>query len=208
MNTSTASTSLRGHIASRNALDTAILDRAAPPDRRSDVNRWHSLTATLAVLAAAPLALAQTVDNDHCSDSTLNGDYAFTVNGQIFPATGAVVTRDGVAITHFDGVGNLTQADFVMQFPDKNGGSSPVPGEPDAVTGFNTGEQGRYHVFEDCTGEFEIDFPPIGMGGAVIKARFVLADHGRHIHTTVYSAQPPHAPGPVPALIHSEAEKQ
>ena len=172
------------------------------------MNRWHLLTATLAVLAAAPFALAQTVDNNHCSDSTLNGDYAFTVNGQIFPATGVVVTRDGVAITHFDGVGNLTQADFVMQFPDKNGGSSPVPGEPDAVTGFNTGEQGIYHVFADCTGEFEIDFPPIGMGGAVIKARFVLADHGRHIHTTVYSAQPPpHAPGPIPALIHSEGEK-
>lgn len=176
------------------------------------MNRWHLLTATLAVLAAGPLALAQTMDSDHCSDSTLNGDYAFTVYGQIFPATGAVVTRDGVAITHFDGVGNLKQADFIMQFPDKNGGSSPVPGEPvpggpDGVTGFNGGEQGTYHVFADCTGEFEIDFPPIGMGGAVIKARFVLADHGRHIHTTVYSAQPPHAPGPVPALIHSEGEK-
>ena len=206
MNTSTASTGPRAHITSGNALNTAILDRGPRPDRRSDVNRWHLLTATLAVLAAGPLALAQTMDNDRCSDSTLNGDYAFTVNGQIFPATGPV-TRDGVAMTHFDGAGNLRQTDFVMQFPDKNLGSSPVPGEPDAVTGFNTGEQGTYHVFADCTGEFEIDFPPIGMGGAVIKARFVLADHGRHIHTTVYSAQPPHAPGPVPALIHSEGEK-
>ncbi|MGH8266397.1 MAG: hypothetical protein ACRETH_04415 [Steroidobacteraceae bacterium] len=174
------------------------------------MNKWHSqaLLGALLLTSALPgAALAQSTDNDGCSNATLSGDYAFTINGQVFPPGMPVVTRDGVAMTHFDGKGGLTQVDFVMQYPDKMGGSSPVPGEPDGVTGFNTGEGGKYTVFEGCSGEMEIDFPPIGMGGAVIKARFVLGDGGRSIHTTVYWAQPPHAAGPVPAVIHSEGRK-
>jgi hypothetical protein len=174
------------------------------------MNRWHSLTTVLASVALAALPIvgvAGDEDSDGCSNWTLKGDYAFTINGQIFPAPGMVITRDGVAITHFQGNGRLTQVDFVMQFPDMAGGSSPVPGVPDDHTGFNGGEQGTYTVFADCTGEFEVDFPPLGAGGAIVKARFVLGEHGRQIHATVYSAQPPHAPGPVPALIHSEGQR-
>jgi hypothetical protein len=78
---------------------------------------------------------------------------------------------------------------------------------PDSVTDFNVGEVGSYTVFPDCTGEMTIDFPPIGSGGAIVKGRFVLSDEGRVIHTTIYFAQPPGAPGPVPALIHSEGHK-
>ena len=42
-----------------------------------------------------------------CTNATLKGNYAFTVSGEIFLATpdGLVtVQRQGVAMTHFDGV--------------------------------------------------------------------------------------------------------
>lgn len=160
-------------------------------------------------LALAVSVTARAADNDHCSNATLHGDYAFTINGQVFVPGKPVVTRDGVAMTHFDGNGLLSQNDFVMQYPDALGMSSPVPSgdPPDPTTSFNTGETGTYQVYEDCTGWMEIDFPPIGAGGAVVKGRIVLSDHGRAIHLTVYSAKPPHAPGAVPAVIHSEGHK-
>ncbi len=154
-------------------------------------------------------AAARANDNVRCSNATLRGDYAFVVSGQIFPPGKPSISRDGVAMTHFDGEGVLSQIDFVMQYPDMLGLSSPVPnGDPaDPVSGFNVGETGTYEVNADCTGWMEIDFPPVGAGGAVIKGRLVLSDRGRAIHLTVYSAQPPHAPGPVPALIRSEGHK-
>jgi len=162
----------------------------------------------VAVLAVTLGGVARAHDDDApCSKALLHGDYAFTITGQIFPPGKPVVTREGVAMTHFNGDGTLTQTDFVMQYPDMAGGSSPVPGEPDGVTQFNTGEQGSYQVFANCTGEMEIDFPPLGDGGAVIKARFVLSRDGDAIHTVVYFAQPPGAPGPVPAMIQSEGRR-
>jgi hypothetical protein len=166
------------------------------------------------ILSALGITLALSVtaragDNDHCSNTTLRGDYAFTINGQVFPPGKPSITRDGVALTHFDGKGFLRQNDFVMQYPDVLGMSSPVSNgdPPDPTTGFNVGETGTYQVYDDCTGWMEIDFPPVGAGGAVIKGRIVLSADGRAIHLTVYSAQPPQAPGPVPALIHSEGHR-
>ncbi len=163
--------------------------------------------AAIALGFALPVvARAQTGDNDGCTNATLKGDYAFTIQGQIFPPGKPIVGRDGVAMTHFDGRGGLTQVDFVMQYPDPSGNASPVPGTPDPNTSFNSGEGGKYTVFEDCTGEMEIDFAPQSASGPVIKLRFVLSDEGRAIHTEVYSAMPDGV-HPVPALIHSEGRK-
>ncbi len=173
--------------------------------------------AALAVAIALPGAARAQSANNGCSNATLVGDYTFTVNGQVFPPGNPAITRDGVALTHFDGKGGVTQVDFVMQYPDKMGGASPVANgdSPDPVTGFNVGEQGTYTVFEDCTGQMEIDFPPINGGGAIIKLRFALSDQGTVMHSTVYYAKPPDVscptgapvPCPVPALIHSEGHK-
>ncbi len=158
-------------------------------------------------------ARAQSTDSDGCSNSTLKGDYAFTVYGQIFIPNGPIVTRDGIAMTHFDGAGNLTQVDFVLSSANA---PAPPPGMPptDPVTKFHTEEKGTYTVNQDCTGNFEIIFPSTtdpatgkSYSGAIIKVMFVLSNHGRTIHTIVYSLQPPGAPGPVPALIHSEGYK-
>ena len=106
-------------------------------------------------------------------------------------------------MTHFDGNGKLTQVDFVMS----NG--VELAGVPDPVTGFHIKESGSYHVNSDCTGSAEIRFPaPPGVdSGAVIDLVFVLADHGRVIHTIVSSALPPGSTTPVPVSIHSDGEK-
>lgn len=155
---------------------------------------------------------AQDNDNDGCSIATLNGDYAFTVSGQIFLPTGAVVQREGVAMTHFDGAGGLTQVDLVESSPNAPPPSGVSPTDP--VTGFHTHESGTYTVHADCTGTFTVNFhdmtnPTNGesVSDQIIVVSFVLSDHGRAIHTIVTSLIPAGRPTPANVLIHSEGHK-
>ena len=156
-------------------------------------------------------AQGQSTDNDGCSNATLTGDYGFTISGQIFIPNGPVIQREGIAMTHFDGAGNLSQVDMVLSSPN----ALAPPGftlPADSVTGFHTQEKGTYTVYSDCTGTLTINFPPatssVGtIPGAILVAKFVLSNGGRAIHTIVTSLTPPGAPGPVPALIRSEGHK-
>lgn len=161
------------------------------------------LAALALVMLISGTVHAQSNDNDGCSAKTLSGDYAFRISGQVFNADGSVTLRDGVAMTSFDGDGKLTQVDFVMA----NG--TAVPGPADPTTGFHILEKGSYTVYSDCTGSAVINFPaPPGLtSGAVIKLAFVLSHHGRTIHTIVSELIPPGSNTPVPANIHSDAEK-
>lgn len=167
------------------------------------------MIAATALLALAGSARAQ--DQDGCKNATLSGDYAFTVSGQILIPNGPTIQREGIAMTHFDGKGGLTQVDFVLSSP--NAAPPPGPSPVDPLTGFHNEETGSYTVNSDCSGHFEIDFPSITtpngqlVKGAVILAMFVLSNHGKDIHTIVTSITPPGAPGPVPALIRSEGHK-
>ena len=157
----------------------------------------------MGVFALAGLAQAQSSDNDNCSNRTLKGDYAFKVYGQFWGPGGVVVLRDGVAMTHFDGLGGLTQVDYIMS----NG--VPVSGPRDPVTGFHINETGIYSVNPDCTGNAEIDFPaPPGMSsGAVLKLMFVLGQGGWVIHAIVSELIPPGATKGIPVQIHSDGER-
>jgi hypothetical protein len=164
---------------------------------------WKTaLLAAITLLAICGQAQAQSTDNDGCSNGTLKGDYAFTVSGTIWVTDPAgvleEVQRGGVAMTHFDGAGNLSQVDYVVS----GHNDLPVPPPPptDPVTGFHTMETGTYTVYSDCTGTFTINSP-----GTTIVARFVLSNQGRAIHTIVSSLTLPI--GPVTALIHSEGRK-
>ncbi|MGB2675833.1 MAG: hypothetical protein WAN12_01970 [Candidatus Acidiferrum sp.] len=169
---------------------------------------WKAMVAGL-ILAGflTSGARAQSSDNDGCSDATLKGDYAFTVSGTIWvtDAQGVLeaVQRDGIAMTHFDGTGGLTQVDYVLS------GYNNLPKPPavppsDPVTGFNTDETGTYKVYSDCTGTFTITSP-----STIITVNFVLSDHGRAIHTIVTSLAMIRqgVQVPVQALIHSEGHK-
>jgi hypothetical protein len=166
------------------------------------------LSSALILLAFAGTG-AWAGENRGCSDATLYGDYAFTVSGQIFLPTGASVLRQGIALTHFDGAGRLTQVDQVLSSPN----AAVVPGAPvDPTTGFHDQEMGTYTVNADCTGTFSVQFPPNvsasgTVAGAKVTVAFVLSNHGREIDTIVTSITPPGAPGPVPALIQSIGHK-
>ena len=148
---------------------------------------WNGmLTATVALLALIGVAQAQITDNDRCSNATLQGDYGFTVHGEflgLVTATGpqyfsSPVPIDVVAMTNFDGKGNLTQVDFTMV----NGLNPPaLPSNVDPQTGFTINESGSYSVFPDCTGDVELNLP-----GVFISAKFVLANQGREVHTLIY----------------------
>jgi len=148
-------------------------------------------------------AHAQSTDNDGCTNATLTGDYAFTISGQIFVPNGPVIQREGIAMTHFDGAGNLSQVDLVLSSP--NAVAPPGFALPtDSVTGFHTQEKGTYTIYSDCTGTFTINFPPAtssvgNISGAIIVAKFVLSNGGRLIHTIVTSLTPPRRAGTSPS---------
>lgn len=165
------------------------------------VGAFHSETATAQITTMSQV----------CSNATLMGTYAFRVSGEVFvPGSNTIAAyRDGVAMTHFDGMGGLSQKDFIMA----NGAQSPPTGV------FNSEPTGTYTVNADCTGKATIIVPSpcknSGCNNGEIDLEFVLADGGRVIHTIVKKLTPPGTltpvynptPSPVPANIHSDAEK-
>lgn len=112
---------------------------------------------TMAVLLLGMSAHAQ------CSNATLSGDYSTTIEGQIL----GVGPVNGVAQTHFDGAGGLTQLDFVV-----HGGNVPAGWRPGT---------GTYSVNPDCTGSAVIT----PATGPVLNLRFVVLRNGKEIRTVV-----------------------
>ena len=157
------------------------------------------------LLAGGPSLYAQASDDDGCSDATLNGDYAFTISGQILHNDGTLDTRTGVAMRNFDGRGHITFLDYVASLTP---GRVP-PGGIDLNPVFRSGLTGTYHVNTDCTGTAEEDFPapPGASSGQVIKLIFVLSDRGREIHAVVTSLVPAGFEKPVPVSIHTDGKK-
>jgi hypothetical protein len=124
------------------------------------------LIALLGVLWSGS-ARAQSVG---CTNRTLRGDYATVIEGQILAGPEQGLLR-GLAMTHFDGEGNVAQVDFTTI----NGvaqGTDWSPGE------------GTYEVSPDCTGEATIN----RQFGPPLVLRLVVADHGTTFHTIVVGA--------------------
>jgi hypothetical protein len=200
--------------------------QSGTPDKNQNARRRKIMSTIFlrAILASAVAMLglsgtARAWDDGPCEEgnSILQGDYAFTVSGQVFLPT-TTLNRQGIALTHFDGNGKFTQVDFVLASPPPPGGPIPPVGPKDSVTGFNNDEAGTYTVNPDCTGEFTINDqgyvsntpgPTKGesVPNGVIAVKFILSDHGRGIHTMVYSLTPPGSTTPVPVLIHSDGHK-
>ena len=120
------------------------------------------------VLFSGSLAQGQSGDDGDCSLRTLRGSYGFSVDGQVLagPRTGLL---RAVAMTHFDGRGNLTQVDFAT------------------INGIPTGNDwrpatGSYRVNADCTGTAEI-MP--ADGSPTLKLRLVVVRNGKEVRTVV-----------------------
>jgi hypothetical protein len=145
-------------------------------------------------------------DNDGCSDATLRGDYGFTILGDQPNPDGTTSPVVGVAITHFDGAGKLTQKDFRVD------GGVPSPANGNAATGFHFagGETGTYSVNSDCTGSAEIDLnapAPPGLSSGVIKLMFIVPADGATIRTVVSEITAPFTTAPVLNTTRSDASR-
>jgi hypothetical protein len=104
-----------------------------------------------------------------CSNRTLSGDYGFSIDGTILAGTPNAILLRGVAMTRFDGHGNLSQVDFAT----RNG----VPIAPDWRPA-----AGTYEINADCTGTAQI-IP--ADGSPTLNLRLVVVDRGREVRTTV-----------------------
>jgi hypothetical protein len=120
------------------------------------------------VLASGPSAKADS-ENGSCSTQTLRGDYGFAIEGQVVAGPPAGQLLRGVAMTHFDGQGNLSQVDHVVV----NGTLPPVKWRP---------ASGAYTVNPDCTGTAQ--FTSEGSSSPNILY-FVVVRLGREIRTVV-----------------------
>lgn len=122
---------------------------------------------TAFILFAAPV-WAQSGEDRACSNRTLHGDYGFDIQAQlVFPfGPGGL---HGVAMTHFDGRGHLSQVDHVV-----------VEGFPPS-TPWNAGS-GIYAINPDCTGTATINFSD---GRPSVLLSLIVVRQGTEVHTVV-----------------------
>ena len=130
----------------------------------------------LGVLVSGPRTRAQSttvIENQGvdgaCSNQTLRGDYGFAIEGQILAGPRAGHLLRGEAMTHFDGEGNLSQVDHVVD----NGVPPRIEWSPGS---------GPYIVNPDCTGTAQINFTD---GRPPVNLHLVVVRHGQEIHTAV-----------------------
>ena len=154
------------------------------------MKRWLAKAALLAAIALPALTGAAWAGgtNDYgCSNATLQGAYAFSVNTWVL-TDGVYLPGFVVGITTFNGNGKLTQTDYQESYG--------YPAE------FSTGETGTYLVNPNCTGSalVELNVPgvPPGTSGGSIGLGFVISNGGQSIHGVVSEFTNPGATGPVP----------
>jgi hypothetical protein len=128
----------------------------------------------LLALAVPWSAFAQT-NNPRCNNDLIRGDFGFTIEGQKLGGPGPVGPQVGVAMTTFDGNGNLTQVDTVTI-----GGVLVADFSHQHATG-------TYTVNSDCTGTFTIHFHD---GRPNVTVNFVVTQDGNEIDTVVIPPPP------------------
>jgi len=128
-------------------------------------------TLILTTLVAAGLCAGQTNDDDGCRLTTVRGDYGFSISGSRPSSPGGPLEQIlGVAMTHFDGAGGLTQIDNIHG----------------SISGFAAPDRpgtGTYTLNNDCTGTMTLS----NQGAPTLTLRIVVVDHGREIRTVVVS---------------------
>ena len=137
--------------------------------KREPMKKWLCTGALVAAVMALALTGATRAQAGTCSNRSLRGHYGFTITGQLGQAPGPLLPLEGLALTHFDGKGGLSQADFTVL----NG----IPAAPDFVGG----QTGTYTVNADCTGTATINFP----NGQQLDLKLVVVKGGREVHIVV-----------------------
>jgi hypothetical protein len=128
----------------------------------------------LAIFGIATVGGLHAQGSQGCTNFTILGQYAFTITGQILAPSAVAGPVAGVALTTFDGFGNLTQVDHVT-----HNGVVPVEAWRPAT--------GTYSVNPDCTGTFTFFPQPTNAadGGPALTVFFVIAQGGAEIRTAV-----------------------
>ncbi len=138
------------------------------------------------VSAAAMVALALTNPayaqvNNGCVNATLHGIYAFHITGQILAPAAVAGPVSGVALTTFDGFGNLTQIDNIVHNVAWSRWEDWRPAN------------GTYSVNSDCTGTFTFTPAPTNLRGRRPRPEgciSVLTNFGAEILTVVTGSHP------------------
>jgi hypothetical protein len=169
----------------------------APVRQQSQTKRRRIIMKVIRLIAAVPalifagLAGAQSAGTENlgCNNATLIGSYAFQITGQILAPAAVAGSVGGVALTVFDGFGNLTQVDNVV-----HNGIVPVEDWRPAV--------GTYTVNTNCTGTFTFTPQPTNPAdaGPALTLHFVVTQNGSEIRATVTGS--PNSP-PFMAVITS-----
>jgi hypothetical protein len=124
---------------------------------------------SLIASAAGGVAIAQST-SPACNDALITGVYGFTVEGNKLAGPGPTGPQVGVALTEFDGVGNLQQVDSVTIGGIQSASFSETP------------TKGTYQVYPNCTGTFTLNFTD---GRPTVTTWFVIVDNGNEIDTVV-----------------------
>jgi hypothetical protein len=145
------------------------------------------------MLIIPPSGKAQ--DGNGCSNATLKGDYLFTVSGTTptGPPSAPVEQFVGLALTHFDGGGGLTQPFGVSH--------GSISGDSDTATG-----SGTYSLNADCSGTMTLNLT--GKTPAVsIQLWIIVLNRGKEIHTVVRTPTPNGIPFPAANLTSSHGTR-
>ena len=138
------------------------------------MKRLFASAVALALLTLGNSGLVYAEGNSQaCTDRLIKGVYGFTLEGTKLGGPGPVGPQVGVAMTQFDGHGNLTQIDTVT-----------ISGI--VVADFtHAPATGTYTVNPDCTGTFNLDFTD---GRPPVSVNFVVVESGSEIDAVVVSA--------------------
>ncbi len=117
--------------------------------------------AVCGLLVSATSSVADQADR-RCSNRTLLGDYGFAIEGEIL---GPGIHIRGLALQHYDGRGNITQVDHLVE-----------EGTPPSQAW--TPGTGTYVVNADCTGAATINTPS---NPFPVHLHFIVVKEGREI---------------------------
>jgi len=138
-------------------------------------NSICTFVIALFIAAGSVLTVSAQTNDPRCDNRLIRGTFGFTLEGQKLGGPGPVGPQVGVAMTTFDGNGNLNQIDTVTI-----GGVVVADFSHPPTTG-------TYTVNSDCTGTFSLNFQD---GRPPVTVSMVIVDHGQEIDAVVVPNPP------------------